>query len=147
MMRQLLIIFAVVGLMAAMQFGCTSSDGADNDADSFFLGLWEGIDPLDGSDVLASITNIDGDGTIEILWRESFYALCEGDQGIVQGSGTIGEDGILLTDEFLTCFNKEVTVNGKGVYTPSEKDQLLIITYPENPELEPLILHLISSNM
>lgn len=146
-MRQLLITFAVVGLMAAMQFGCTSSDGAHNYADSFFIGLWEGIDPLDGSEVLASITNIDGDDTIEILWRETFYTLCEGDQGIVQGTGTIGEDGILRTDEFLTCFNKEVTVNGKGVYTPSEKDQLLIITYPENPELEGLILHQVSSRM
>ena len=61
-----------------------------------FLGLWEGIDPLDGSTVQASITNTDRNGLLEMVQTESFFTNCfklgpnysEG-RGVITGRGRV----------------------------------------------------------
>jgi hypothetical protein len=41
-----------------------------------FVGLWEGVDALDGSTVQVSLSDIEGDGVLELRQREGFYTVC-----------------------------------------------------------------------
>src|SRR5262245_28409872 len=41
-----------------------------------YLGLWEGVDALDGSLVRVSLTDVNDDGIIELTQTESFYSFC-----------------------------------------------------------------------
>jgi hypothetical protein len=140
-------LIAALSLVAVLQLGCEESSGQNNEADRFFLGLWEGIDPLDGSTVLASFTNLDKDNTIEIAWTESLFTLCEGAGGLITGTGPVDENGVLNADEMFTCFDPDDTLEGKGRYEPVKDDGIIIVTSPVNPELPPIILHRISSSM
>lgn len=59
-----------------------------------FLGIWEGIDPLDGSTVRLVITNIDGGAVLELSQTESFFTNCVGrGPDYSQGLGYIGGHG------------------------------------------------------
>ena len=146
-MKKFYIFLAALSLIAVLQLACTDSNSEDNEADRFFLGLWEGIDPLDGSTVLASFTNLDKDDTIELAWTESFFTLCEGANGYITGTGTVGEDGILRVDEMFTCFNTEETIEGIGSYEPVKEDGIIIVTFPNSPELPAIVLHKVSNTI
>ena len=146
-MKQFYIFLAALSLIAVLQLACTDSNSEDNEADRFFLGLWEGIDPLDGSTVRVSFTNLDKDDTIELDWTESFFTLCEGANGFVTGTGTVGEDGILRADEMFTCFNTEETIEVKGTYEPVKEDGIIIVTFPNSPELPVIVLHKVSNTI
>jgi len=55
------------------------------------VGLWEGIDALDGSTVMISIGDIDGDEVLDFRWRESFFTGCfaqdnQRGRGVVAGT-------------------------------------------------------------
>jgi hypothetical protein len=53
--------------------GADAQSVADRQA---FLGIWEGVDPLDGSTVMASITDVRNDGVLEMVQTESFFTYC-----------------------------------------------------------------------
>ena len=146
-MKRFFVTVVVVGLMAALHTTCTSTNSADEEENRFFIGLWEGIDPVDGSNVRVSISNIDRDGVFEIVWSETFFTLCDGEPGVVTGTGTVGEDGILRGNEVLTCLTTGETLNSEGVYEPVKKDEILVNISPTNPELPPIILHQVSSRL
>ena len=95
----------------------------------------------------ASFTNLDKDDTIELAWTESLFTICEGADGFITGTGTVGEDGILRVDEIVTCFNTEETLEGTGAYEPVKEDGIIIVTSPSNPELPPIILHKVSNTI
>ena len=146
-MKKFYIFLAALSLIAVLQLACTDSNSEDNEADRFFLGLWEGNDPLDGSTVLVSFTNLDKDDTIELAWTEALFSLCDGGPGLNTGIGTVGEDGILLADLMLTCLNTEETFEGSGAYEPVKEDGIIIATSPANPELPAIVLHKVSNNI
>ena len=59
-----------------------------------FLGIWEGIDPLDGSTVRMVITNVGGGAVLELSQTESFFTNCVGlGPNYSQGHGFIGGQG------------------------------------------------------
>ena len=145
-MRTFCMLLALLCLVVLLQLGCEESNGQSNEADRFFLGLWEGVDPLDGSSVLASFTNLDKDNKIELAWTESFFTLCEGANGLITGTGTVDEDGVLYTDEMFTCIGSEEILEGNTRYEPVKDDGIIIVTVPANPELPAIILHKISSS-
>ena len=145
--KKFYMFLAAFSMIAVLQLACTDSNSEGNEADRFFLGLWEGIDPLDGSTVLVSFTNLDKDDTIELAWTESLFSLCDGGPGLNTGIGTVGEDGILLADEMFTCFNTEETFEGSGAYEPVKEDGIIIATSPANPELPAIVLHKVSNNI
>ncbi len=70
-----------------------------------FLGLWQGIDPEDGSGVLYSFADNDRDGVIEITGRETFFTACgtPGGDGVVNGTGVVGSGGLLVAEVLLKC--------------------------------------------
>ena len=51
----------------------------------FFIGLWEGIDIEDGSALLLSISDTDGDGILEVRATDTFFSNC-----IAQNKGFSG---------------------------------------------------------
>jgi len=146
-MKRFFSALVVVSLMAALHTSCTSLEGADNEENQFFTGLWEGVDPLDGSGVQVSISDLDRDGEFDIIWRETFFTLCDGGRGIVTGTGTVGEDGILRTNEVFTCLPTGEPSDGEAIYEPVKKDEILIVSSPTSPDLPPIILHQVSSRL
>lgn len=56
------------------------------------VGLWEGIDALDGSTIAISIGDLDGDGVLNFWWYESFFTGCftpENQRGRAVLNGTV----------------------------------------------------------
>ncbi len=78
----------------------------------FFIGFWEGIDPLDGSTAQLSIIDNDRDGVFDIIDRESFFTTCFTAQntkgrGVLIGTGTLVEQGVIEFVAELTCFDDD----------------------------------------
>jgi hypothetical protein len=99
-MRRLLGSFAATLLLA----GAANAGGEDK-----LIGLWEGMDERDGSDITVSIRDLNDDGTLEFSWRESSWSFCNNtERAILQGSGTV-DDGVLTSsDTKITCFDETV---------------------------------------
>jgi len=67
-----------------------------------FLGLWEGIDSLDGSPVRLSLSDIDDDGVLEHTLQEDFWTVCfnlgptySRGRGVVTGTATVASKDVL----------------------------------------------------
>ena len=69
-----------------------------------FIGLWQGIDLYDGSEVLISIT-VNSARIFDIIWSESYIGSCGGGRGIVKGTGVLEDSVIISEDLTLTCFD------------------------------------------
>ena len=117
------------------------------------VGLWEGVDALDGSTVLISIGDIDGDEVLDFRWHESFFTGCfnqdnQRGRGVV--AGTVdwknATEFDLLATEFV-CFDDsnnridrdQITVE----FSYSWKDDFLIRIGTD--EFPGFILHRTSS--
>ncbi len=112
---------------------------------SYFIGLWQGIDPIDGSEVLLSISKND-DGTFSTIGHESNFFVCnDTDKGVSTGTGHI-ESGVLVTSEIVQCFSANETIGPYPVeYTPDKKKQILNVKYPDDPsDAGSIILYRIS---
>lgn len=86
-----------------------------------FIGLWRGVDPLDGGILTFSISDNNSDGKFAIRVSDTFLRLCQPDvdaanngQGIVEGSATVSGDN-LMGNLTLKCFgsNNEVPLQWK----------------------------------
>jgi hypothetical protein len=73
------------------------------------IGLWEGIDPVDGGDSLRSIT-CSLDRSCELAATDSVITLCGGGPGFVSGTGGFEGDELAFPDVVLACPSGE-TVN------------------------------------
>jgi len=96
------------------------------------VGLWEGVDTLDGSTIRVSIGDMERDKRLEFRWHESFFTGCF-DENIPQGRGVISgtvhrlnSDEIELVATSFVCFdndNNEVELDTFSVdlkYSPNE---------------------------
>ncbi len=79
-------VMAVVAAALLLGSGAQATESASEIRR--FAGLWEGVDPGDGSLTQRSIT-CDAEGACEVLGADSFFRLCDGEQGILAGSGTL----------------------------------------------------------
>src|SRR5262245_895433 len=77
-----------------------------------FLGLWEGFDPLDGSPVRLSLTDVDNDGVMAHTLQEDFYTVCfelgagySQGRGVVNGTATAISKDVLEVNTELTCIS------------------------------------------
>ncbi len=112
-MKRFLIILIVVSAMAALSVIFTQTANSEGRYHSkgavrsqFFIGLWGGVDPEDGSEVLVSIHN-DDDGTLELLWHESRWFNCGGsDNAVLTATGGTVLDGVLSFETaIISCFD------------------------------------------
>src|SRR3712207_1582821 len=75
-LRCMATVFAGVVAMAALSAQAAEPNSRGRSDGQAFLGLWEGIDPMDGSTVHFSITDLERDGVLEMVLSESFFTFC-----------------------------------------------------------------------
>lgn len=91
----------------------------------YFIGQWEAIDPDDGSHQIMSITD-NGDGKVKLLLFDTFWTLCEGGRGLIQGTGEIEGKRSLKSDDFaITCFNDVTPPEAKSITFILNRDSTL----------------------
>lgn len=110
-----------------------------------FLGLWEGVDINDGSLRTVSITDADGDGMLEAASRDTYWTLCDDDQGLELAAGVVGADGVLTTNGLVTCFNGAPGVAVQQTYEFSRREDTLFAT-PHGTTLLPVTLHRVAGS-
>jgi hypothetical protein len=96
-----LLTFALVSLVPLTFASSVKADGERS-----FVGLWEGIDPVDGGDSLRSITCFE-DQTCHVAVTDSVITLCGGGTGFASGEGGLQGDELVFPDVLLTCPNGE----------------------------------------
>jgi hypothetical protein len=79
-----------------------SSPGPGPEQGKNFLGLWEGVDSLDGSPVRLSVSDIDDDGVLELTLQEDFWTFCFGlgptfsrGRGVETGTATVASRDVI----------------------------------------------------
>jgi hypothetical protein len=101
-MKWLLVLAAV----ALLPLAVGSSANAASERSFFglrsFIGLWEGIDPVDGGDSLRSIT-CSLDRSCELGATDSVITLCGGGPAFASGTGGFEGDALAFPDAVLTC--------------------------------------------
>src|SRR5262245_51450944 len=77
-----------------------------------FLGLWQGVDALDGSPVRLSLSDVEGDGVIEHTMQEDFFSVCfalgpgySKGRGVINGTATVVSKNVLETTTELICIS------------------------------------------
>lgn len=141
--------FAFAIVMAALPPAATASD-ADTRA---FLGFWEGVDPLDGSTAQVSISDIDGDGIVEIVNGESFWTICfqrganySLGRGLVVGQGRVVSKRVLEVETRLTCIDDDnhPAPPSEGTFQWTLESRGRILLLPEIDQSPAIPLHRIA---
>jgi hypothetical protein len=109
--------FLVIAFVALLHLAFASSATAGGERT--FVGLWEGIDPVDGGDSLRSITCLE-DQTCNLAATDSVITLCGGGTGFASGTGGLEGDELVFPDVVLTCPNGEEV----DLVISYERDQL-----------------------
>lgn len=131
-----------VTLVSAMVVGTpTISDAvAFNASGEKFIGLWEGIDPDDGSTVQVSISDINNDDVLEIVAREGFFTVCSNigpnytlGRGTITGTGTVMSKSELWVERTRICIDDDnmpaAPVDFPVTYTLESKGKVLNIGF------------------
>jgi hypothetical protein len=92
------------GALLSLAFASSASIAGER---AFFglrslVGLWEGIDPVDGGDSLRSIT-CHRDQTCKLAATDSVITLCGGGAAFAGGTGGLEGDELVFPDTVLTC--------------------------------------------
>ena len=119
-----------------------------------FVGYWQGVDVLDGSTVHVSLSDVEGDGVLELRQQEGFYTICFNQgPGFSQGRGFIKGSGRATARRVLTLETNLVCVSDDNAATPlldeqveytlsSDGQTLLLPKFGDNPRV---LLHRTSS--
>ena len=129
--------FTVILILLSLNFAPFA--GADfHQRGMYFVGLWQGIDPLDGSEVLRSIT-IDDYWKFQIKGTETYFKSCKSDRGIVEATGFI-YNSVLITEDFtLKCLEDGKNFFIDVEYVPDRKNGTLVEVI--GGDFPPVILH------
>lgn len=120
-MKRLLVTLAVV-LVA----GLPATAGADKKGKAF-LGLWGGVDPVDGSTQRVLIGR-GANGGFYLVWHEDYWRICKGRRGIMKGEGMLDAEhkDTLVTSRVITCFDPEEIVREDTLtFRLADKNMLL----------------------
>ena len=109
-MKWFSIVLIVVSTLAVLAFAGAPGKGHSGKR---FRGFWEGIDPADGSSQQILISG-GADGVFSLLWRESYWSVCDGRRAILDGVGELDPNNrnTLVFQIEITCFDpEEIVVN------------------------------------
>lgn len=74
-----------------------------------FVGLWEAVDPEDGSHQILSITD-NADGTAKLRLYDTYFTLCNGGRAIGEGTASVTKKQSLDSEDFIVkCFKPKAT--------------------------------------
>lgn len=106
------------------------------------VGLWEGVDVLDGSTIQLSIAHRNGSIALEYRYTESFFSNCFSDDNKKGRGYLIGTITILNSNEFelsgdgLVCVNDDNTQEDPDGFEPtgsySQRDDVVIFANVQN---------------
>jgi hypothetical protein len=146
---------AVVSLLSIAAAYSASAPAAAPKRIDDFLGLWLGVDSLDGAEVILSLSDINDDGIIELTQSEHFYSFCHAmganfnlGRGVEVGTATVAKTKDALdVDIQLTCIDDG---NGQHPRDPVSIQYLLrsrgrFLVVPEFEFAPAIVLHRISS--
>jgi hypothetical protein len=86
------------------------ASSADAGSERSFVGLWQGIDPLDGGPGLHSITCF-RDETCQLIAADEVVSFCGGEPASIGGTGGLEDDDLVFPDAVITCRdNRVVTI-------------------------------------
>lgn len=113
----------------------SSADASTSGNNNCFLGLWQGVDNLDGSVTLLSISDADNNGVMTVRLTDSFFSHCKDagystSPGLVDGTATI-QNKILSWESSFKCYdpatNKLVEIKKDTVkFEFNTKEDILI---------------------
>ena len=111
-MKRFLIVATLIGAVSVLPFIFTEDAGAAGKGNSFFLGMWGGIDTGDGSAQQIMISPGE-DGSFNLAWYETFWSVCPSPgsgRGIMEGTGGLapGSKDVLVIDITISCFDPDV---------------------------------------
>lgn len=127
------------------------------DPSKFFVGLWEGVDPLDGSNIQRSVSPADTAGSFAFTGRVEFSQICGGDTSELPGGapavtsnqvpallnavGQLTEEGSLQIYANFTCFgDMGPRISGAPArYDPISPNMMLEV--PSFRAQFPIVLH------
>jgi hypothetical protein len=135
---------ALLALLAIPITAGAAEDAASVSSDAElrpFIGLWEGIDPGDGSLTQRSIT-CTRSGDCRILGADTFFRLCNGKRGIIQGRGAIRQRVLRAPGLTLSCFDGP-SVSVDSTYTPDGLNRTLV-ERTNDLRIKPITFHKIS---
>src|SRR5687768_5819436 len=96
----------ILAAVALLPLTCASSANAQSEGSFFglgpFMGLWEGIDPVDGGDSLRSIT-CSTDLRCTLAVTDSVITLCGGGPAFASGTGDLDGDQLVFAVVVLVC--------------------------------------------
>lgn len=109
---------------------------ADSAQLRYFIGLWEGIDPPDGSLTQRSIT-CNHEGACEVLGSDSFWSFCGNDRGVLRGEGIRDGRDLRVSDFTLTCFdengNSDRSITVDTVFVVDRRNRTLLEKHLDVP--------------
>jgi hypothetical protein len=111
-----------------------------------FVGLWEGIDPVDGGDSLRSIT-CHRDRSCELGATDSVITLCGGGSAFASGTGGVEDGELVFAEVVLTCPNDGATVNLSIRYARDPLNRTLVettVVVDDDRTLPNIVFHKIS---
>ena len=103
-MNQFLVLACLALLHLAFASSARAASERSFDDERSFVGLWEGIDPVDGGDSLRSIT-CSKDQTCNLAVTDSVVTLCGGGTGFASGTGGLEGRELVFPNVVLTCPN------------------------------------------
>lgn len=136
-------IIILVLLSAVFLVSMASADGGGSHPN--YVGLWEGVDPNDGSRRTISISDNDRDGVYDLLQYDTYWSLCGDDSAVTAGTATLGNDGILHFQGSLTCRSTGATIPSFAVDYELVRFSNTLIETPVGVPLAPATLHQVST--
>ena len=124
-MKRFSTVLIVVSALVVLAFSGAAGNGR---SEKRFRGLWEGIDPGDGSSQQILISG-GADGECSLAWSESYWTVCDGRRAILEGFGESDRDerNTLVFQMAITCFDpKEVVVEDTLTFRFVGQDMLLV---------------------
>jgi len=110
---------------------------ADSGKIKQFVGLWEAVDPDDGSHQILSITD-NADGTAKLRLFDTYFTLCNGGRAIGEGTAETAKKQSLDSEDFtIKCFEPNVTHPTPTTLTKNPDGTLT----RDRATLSPLIYH------
>ena len=127
-MKRFLIVATLIGAVLVLPFIFTEDAGAAGKGNSFFLGIWGGIDTTDGS-AQQILISPDENGDFNLAWYETFWTACVGGRGVMEGSGAIvpTDKDVLVMDITISCFDPDIPdlITDTVAFRLADKNMLL----------------------